>query len=98
MSSTSLYFLSRDLTKKNFQPYIDRLDNTYTGFARSIGYSIRLFIYCINLYYTAVMYYELFVSGGICVRRDCFRGDFFTVRFFPEGFCYKYYVLESAKS
>ena len=76
MSSTSLYFLSRDLTKKNFQPYIDRLDNTYTGFARSIGYSIRLFIYCINLYYTAVMYYELFVSGGICVRRDCFRGDF----------------------
>ena len=43
MSSTSLYFLSRDLTKKIFEPYFDRLDNTYTGFARLTGYSIRLF-------------------------------------------------------
>ena len=43
MFSTSLYFLSRELTKKKFQSYFDRLDNTYTGFTRSIGYSIRLF-------------------------------------------------------
>ena len=43
MSSTSLYFLSRDLAKKNFQFYFDRLDNTYTGFTRLTGYSIRLF-------------------------------------------------------
>ena len=43
MSSTSLYFSSRDLTEKFFQSYFDRLDNTYTGFARSTGYSIRLF-------------------------------------------------------
>ena len=35
MSSTSLNFLSRNLTKKICQPYFDRLDNTYTGFARS---------------------------------------------------------------
>ena len=28
-------FLSRDSTKKNVQFYFDRLDNTYTGFARS---------------------------------------------------------------
>ena len=35
MSSTSLYFLSRDLTEQFFQPYFDRLDNTYTGFTRS---------------------------------------------------------------
>ena len=43
MSTTSLYFLSRDLTGKIFQSYFDRLDNTYMGFTRSIGYSIRLF-------------------------------------------------------
>ena len=43
MSSTSLYFLFRDLTKKFFQSYFDRLDNTYTDFTRSTGYSIRLF-------------------------------------------------------
>ena len=35
MSSTSLYFLSRDLTKCFFKHYFDRLDNTYTGFTRS---------------------------------------------------------------
>ena len=35
MSSTSLYFLSRDLTEQFFQPFFDRLDNTYTGFTRS---------------------------------------------------------------
>ena len=45
MSSTSLYFLSRDLMKKNFQSYFDRLDNSYTGFTRWTGYSIRLFNY-----------------------------------------------------
>ena len=42
MSSPSLYFLSRDVTKKHFQSYFDRLDNTYTGFTRSTGYSMRL--------------------------------------------------------
>ena len=45
MSSTLLYFLSRDLTKKKFQPYFDRLADTYAGFERSPGYSIRLFNY-----------------------------------------------------
>ena len=35
MSSTSLYFLFRDVTKKLFQSYFDRLDSTYTGFTRS---------------------------------------------------------------
>ena len=49
MSSTLLYFLSRDLTKKNLQPYFDRLDNTYTSFARSTGYSIRLFNFRIDI-------------------------------------------------
>ena len=43
MSSTSRYFLSRDLTKKFFQSYFDRLDSTYTGFTRSTGCSDRLF-------------------------------------------------------
>ena len=43
MSSTSLYFLARDLMKFFFQFYFDRLDNTYQGFTRSTGYSIRLF-------------------------------------------------------
>ena len=42
MSSTSLYFL----TKKFFQSYFDRLDNTYTGFTRSNGYSIFNFFAC----------------------------------------------------
>ena len=42
MSSTSLYFYLVFIEKK-FQPHFDRLDNTYTSFARSTGYSIRLF-------------------------------------------------------
>ena len=42
MLSTTLYFLCRDLTKKFFQSYFDRLDNTYQDFTHSTNYSIRL--------------------------------------------------------
>ena len=51
MSYTSLYFLSRDVTKKKFQFHFGRLDNTYTGFTLSTGYSIQLFNWEHSNYY-----------------------------------------------
>ena len=42
MSCKSLYLLSRDLTKKKFQPYFDRLDNTYQGSTRLFDPALQL--------------------------------------------------------
>ena len=46
MSSTSLYFLSRNLTKKFFQSYFDRLYKTYGFHAldRLFDPAVQLFI------------------------------------------------------
>ena len=80
MSSTSVYFLSRDLKKKIFQPYFHRSDNTYTGFARSAGYSIRLFnCPVIN----QVIDYSLFQMNSLVFRIHFhFEFSFFTVKNF----------------
>ena len=72
MSSTSLYFLSRDVTKKFCQSYFDRLDNTYQGFTRLTGNSIRLFNYLTDWIKTKLirkigseLYYKSIVNNPI---------------------------------